>query len=123
MSRKLTVGQKLWLSLRDANELEQQAAAMAHDGGEKTPEAVSSRWARRWNEGMSRHLKRKFPEKLLNARQGVGITQQQLSEIANLSVTGVAMIERGERLPNLDTAARICWALDVAAGVTPEQLS
>src|SRR5438309_1389616 len=42
MSRKLTVGQKLWLSLRDANELEQQAAAMAHDGGEKTPEAVSS---------------------------------------------------------------------------------
>lgn len=123
MSKKLTVGQNLWLSLRDAKELEQQAAAMPQDSGEKTPEAVSLRWARRWNDGMSRHLKQKFPEKLRNARERLGITQQELSEIADLSVTGVAMIERGERLPNLDTAARICWALDVAAGVTPEQLS
>ena len=46
------------------------------------------------------------------------MTQQQLSEIADLSVTGLAMIERGaasaeSRLRH----AFICWALDVASGM------
>jgi DNA-binding XRE family transcriptional regulator len=57
-----------------------------------------------------------------SARDRLGITQQRLSEIAELPVTGVAMIERGERVPNLDTAARICWALDVAAGAIAGEL-
>jgi transcriptional regulator with XRE-family HTH domain len=65
---------------------------------------------------MSRHNKESFPEKLRQAREAAGLTQQQLSEIADLSVTGLAMIERGERAPSLDSATRICWALDVASG-------
>lgn len=67
---------------------------------------------RRWLDGMARNLERTFPEKVRDARIHAGITQQQLADTAQLSVTGLAMIERGERLPGLDTATRICWALD-----------
>jgi len=119
MAHRQTVGQALWLSLIRASVYDDQVAAMevpsAHG---MTPQSVT----RRWFEGMSRDLKQNFPAKLRSARERLGITQQGLSEIADLSVTGLAMIERGERLPNLDTAARICWALDVAAGVTLDQL-
>ncbi len=109
-----TPGQKLWLSLYRADQYDQQAAAIV-------PLSLSSRMNRelatkKWLEGMSRHFKSGFHEKLRQARETAGITQQQLAEIADLSVTGVAMIERGERMPNLDTAARLCWALDVANG-------
>lgn len=60
---------------------------------------------------------------LISVSVEMNISQERLSEIAEMSVTGLAMIERGERVPNLDTAARICWALDVAAGITVEQLA
>jgi len=74
-----------------------------------TPELATQRWL----DGMARNLEESFPEKLRSAREYAGITQQQLAETAQLSVTGLAMIERGERLPGLDTATRICWALDM----------
>jgi len=111
----------LWLSLYRASVYDEQEAAVGASASAKrmTPELAT----RRWSERMSRHLKQRFPERLRSAGERLGITQQRLSEIAELSVTGLAMIERGERVPNLDTAARICWALDVAAGVTLQQLA
>lgn len=109
-----TPGQKLWLSLYRADQYDQQAAAIVLPpvAARTNPERATQRWL----QGMSRHFKSSFPEKLRQAREAAGLTQQQLSEIAELSVTGLAMIERGERVPNLDTATRICWALDVASG-------
>jgi DNA-binding XRE family transcriptional regulator len=109
-----TPGQRLWLSLYRADQFDQQAAAIvpSSTGGRMDPR----RAAQRWLQGMSRHFKESFPGKLRQAREAAGLTQHQLSEIAGLSVTGLAMIERGERAPSLDTASRICWALDVAAG-------
>ncbi|HYV37227.1 MAG TPA: helix-turn-helix transcriptional regulator [Gemmataceae bacterium] len=71
---------------------------------------------------MSRHLKQTFSTQLRMKREILGLTQQQLAEQAELTVTAVAMIERKERIPNLDTAARLCWALDVVAGVSPDDL-
>ncbi len=116
VSKAQTAGEVLWRSLYRASIYDKQAAAVAAvvSGKGMTPELAT----RRWLEGMSRHLKESFPEKLRSARERLSTTQQRLSEIAELSVTGLAMIERGERLPSLDTAARICWALDVAAGGT-----
>lgn len=109
-----TVGQRLWLSLYRAGHYDEQAAKIetAPSASRMEPEVAT----RRWLEGMSRHIKKSFPEKLRSAREAAGLTQQQVSEVAQLSVTGLAMIERGERLPNLDTAARICWALDLCTG-------
>lgn len=109
-----TPGQRLWLSLYRAHEYDQQAAAI-------TPSPAAGRMdsrraTQKWLQGMSRRFKESFSGKLREARESAGLTQQQLSEIADLSITGLAMIERGERAPSLDTAARICWALDVASG-------
>jgi DNA-binding XRE family transcriptional regulator len=71
---------------------------------------------------MSRHLKESFSVRLRELREELGLTQQRLADIADLTVTAVAMAERAERTPSLDTAMRLCWALDVAAGVTLEDL-
>ena len=57
---------------------------------------------------MSRHLKESFPAGLRKHREELGLTQQELADIAELTATAVAMIERSERTPNLDTAARLC---------------
>jgi DNA-binding XRE family transcriptional regulator len=110
----MTPGQRLWLSLFQADQYDQQAAAIVPSptSGRMDPERATQKWL----EGMSRHLKESFPEKLRRARETAKLTQEQLSQIAELSVTGLAMIERGERVPSVDTAARICWALDVASG-------
>lgn len=114
-------GQKLWLDLYRADLYNQEAEkiAVAPGSSRLDPERATKRWL----EGMSRHLKDNFPTGLRKRREELGLTQQELADIAELTVTAVAMIERGERVPNLDTAVRLCWALDVAAGVTPEELA
>jgi DNA-binding XRE family transcriptional regulator len=119
--KKDTPGQKLWLGLYRADLYDQQAEEIIVPPG--APRLNPERATRRWFEGMSRHLKESFPAGLRKRREELGLTQQQLADIAELTVTAVAMIERGERAPNLDTAARLCWALDVAGGVTLEGLA
>jgi len=118
---KCTPGQKLWLSLYRADLYDQEAEKM--DVSPAAPGLNPERATKRWFQGMSRHLKESFRAGLRQRRKELGLTQQQLADIAGLTSTAVAMIERGERSPNLDTAARLCWALDVAAGVTLEELS
>lgn len=111
---KDTPGQKLWLSLYRADQYEREAQKIVTPPG--TPKLNPERATRRWLEGMSRHLKESFSTGLRKRREELGIAQHELAEIAGLTVTAVAMIERGERAPQLDTAARLCWALDTAAG-------
>jgi DNA-binding XRE family transcriptional regulator len=113
-----TPGQKLWLGLYRADLYDQEAEKILVPPG--VPRLNPERATKSWLEGMSRHLKESFPTELRKRREELGLTQQQLADIAELTVTAVAMIERGERAPNLDTAARLCWALDVAAGVRGE---
>jgi DNA-binding XRE family transcriptional regulator len=106
----MKAGERLWLELYRASEYRAQASEIdAPVGKAMTAELATQRWF----DGMADYLERSFPEKLRSAREGAGITQQQLAETAQLSVTGLAMVERGERLPGLDTATRICWALDL----------
>ena len=110
MSKRIKAGETLWLGLYRAGEYKAQASKIEVPVGKgMTPELATQRWL----DGMARNLERSFPEKLRSAREHAGITQQRLAETAQLSVTGLAMIERGERLPGLETATRICWALDV----------
>lgn len=118
---KYTPGQKLWFSLYRSGIYDEEASR-----ARVPPEATKmdpQRATRRWLEGMSRTLKTNFSSGLQQRRAELGLTQQDLAGIAELTVTAVAMIERGERAPNLDTATRLCWALDVAAGVTADDLS
>jgi DNA-binding XRE family transcriptional regulator len=118
---KYTPGQKLWLSLYRADLYDQESEKI--EVSPAVPRLNLKRATKRWLQGMSRHLRESFPAGLRQRREELGLTQQELADIAGLTSTAVAMIERGERSPNLDTAARLCWALDVAAGVTLEELS
>lgn len=45
-----------------------------------------------------------------NARTERGFTQEDLAESANLHVTAVGRMERGDRLPRLDTLAQVALA-------------
>ena len=117
--KKGTPGQRLWLALYRADLYEQEAEKII--APRRAPKPNPERVTRRWLEGMSRHLKESFATGLRKRREELGIAQRELAEIAGLTVTAVAMIERGERAPNLDTAARLCWALDTVAGTTLQE--
>ena len=112
---KKTPGQKLWLSLYRADLYDKEAEKInvPHGAPRLNPEGLTKRWL----EGMSRQIKETFPAGFRKYREELGVTQQQIAEIADLTVTAIAMFERGERAPNLDTAARLCWALDTAAQI------
>jgi len=116
-----TPGQKLWLGIYRADRYDKEAVRNVVPPG--LPRLNPKRATKRWLKGMSRHLNGSFPTGLRKVREDLGLTQQELADIAELTATAVAMIERGERAPNLDTAARLCWALDVAAGVTLDDLT
>ena len=49
------------------------------------------------------------------ARKAKGLTQEGLAAKANISSTHVGVIERGIKVPNLDTFVAIANALDVSA--------
>ena len=121
IKKKYTPGQRLWSDLYRAASYDQEADKIDIPDG--SPKLEAKRVTRRWLEGMSRHLKESFSTGLRERREELGLTQQQLAESAGLTATAVAMIERGERTPSIDTATRLCWALDTAAGVTREELA
>jgi transcriptional regulator with XRE-family HTH domain len=54
-----------------------------------------------------------FGEVVRSRRKTVGLTQEELAERAAIHPTYVGLVERGERNPSLDVAARIANALDV----------
>ena len=54
-------------------------------------------------------------QRISAARKAKGLTQEDLAAKANISSTHVGVIERGIKVPNLDTFVAIANALDVSA--------
>ena len=52
--------------------------------------------------------------RLKRLREAVGLTQQDLAEQAEVSLSAVRQWERGDRTPNLEVACRLADALDVS---------
>lgn len=50
---------------------------------------------------------------LRTSRFGPKMTQEELAEKAEISVSFLSMIERGERAPHIETLAKIAYALQV----------
>lgn len=50
-------------------------------------------------------------------RHGLGLTQQQVADLCEISRTSVANIEGGRQLPTMLTLARLATALKTTAGV------
>lgn len=47
-------------------------------------------------------------------RNRASLTQEQLAERAQISVSFLSMIERGERAPHLETLEKLAFALEVS---------
>jgi transcriptional regulator with XRE-family HTH domain len=58
-------------------------------------------------------MKLRFGRNLVRCREGTGISQEELSFRASIHRTEVSLLERGERMPRVDTALRITGSLGV----------
>ena len=58
-------------------------------------------------------MKLRFGRNLARCREGAGISQEELSFRASIHRTEVSLLERGERMPRVDTALRIAGSLGV----------
>ena len=54
-------------------------------------------------------------KRIKSAREEKGLTQEQLAEQVNLSPMHISVIERGNKLPRLETLIKIANVLDVSA--------
>lgn len=58
-------------------------------------------------------MKLRFGQNLARCREDTGISQEELSFRASIHRTEVSLLERGERMPRVDTALRIAGSLGV----------
>jgi len=58
-------------------------------------------------------MKQQLSDRLLEARKGKGISQQELGKLSKVHFTNIGKYERGEATPASDILNRIAKALDV----------
>jgi len=58
-------------------------------------------------------MKLRFGQNLARCREGADVSQEELSFRASIHRTEVSLLERGERMPRVDTALRIAGSLGV----------
>jgi len=63
-----------------------------------------------------RELSRQFGENMARLRKRAGVSQEELGFLANLHRTEVGMLERGVRLPRIDTLLKVAGALELEPG-------
>ncbi len=54
-----------------------------------------------------------FNKKLKKLREEKGLSQAELAKMAGVSQTAISDVETGNKMPKLDTAMKICKALNV----------
>lgn len=61
-------------------------------------------------------MKRQIGERLRHYRKQAGLSQEEAGIRASLHRTEIGLLERGERLPRVDTLIKLAGALGVSAG-------
>jgi transcriptional regulator with XRE-family HTH domain len=54
-----------------------------------------------------------FGDNLVRARRGADVSQDELARLCGIHRTEISQLERGLRIPRLDTFAKICSSLEV----------
>jgi XRE family transcriptional regulator, regulator of sulfur utilization len=72
---------------------------------------------------MSDAVRLRLGENLIRYRTEAGLSQEELSFRASLHRTEVGMLERGARLPRIDTLLKLMGALEVSADELLEGMS
>ncbi len=70
----------------------------------------------------ARTIAGRFGENLVRSRTRAGISQEELGVRAELHRTEIGVLERGERLPRLDTLIKLAGGLEIEAGEMLEGL-
>jgi transcriptional regulator with XRE-family HTH domain len=60
-----------------------------------------------------RELAERFGRNLVRARRRADLSQEQLGAISELHRTAIGMLERGARLPRLDTIVKLAGGIEV----------
>lgn len=63
---------------------------------------------------MALSVARRFGENLALCRKTAGLSQEQLGQLASLHRTEIGLLERGARVPRIDTLLKLAAALDIA---------
>jgi transcriptional regulator with XRE-family HTH domain len=58
----------------------------------------------------------RFGDNLRHARKDAGLSQEEAGIRASLHRTEIGLLERGERIPRIDTAIKLAGAVDVHLG-------
>jgi transcriptional regulator with XRE-family HTH domain len=58
-------------------------------------------------------LRQQFGDNLKTMRESAGLSQERLAELADLDRTEVSLLERGKRMPRLDTIVALARGLDL----------
>jgi len=58
----------------------------------------------------------RFGENLARCRRRAGMSQEELGVRASLHRTEISLLERGTRLPRIDTAIKLAGALEIPLG-------
>jgi transcriptional regulator with XRE-family HTH domain len=61
-------------------------------------------------------LRQQFGDNLKVMRERAGLSQERLAQLADLDRTEVSLLERGKRMPRLDTIVALARGLDLATG-------
>jgi DNA-binding XRE family transcriptional regulator len=64
----------------------------------------------------NKDLRRKFGKLVRHLRHDRDMTQEQLAELADLSINSISQIETGQASPSLETIVKLAKALDVEEG-------
>ena len=56
-----------------------------------------------------------FGERLRNERKKAKLTQEQLAEMIDMSHAFIGHLERGTRIPSVETVVRLCRALGIGS--------
>lgn len=64
--------------------------------------------------GSQRAVAHRFGANLLAAREGANVSQEELGLRASLHRTEIGLLERGARIPRIDTLVKLASALDVS---------
>ena len=64
-----------------------------------------------------------FGDNLVRCRKLAGVSQDELSVRASVHRTEISQLERGLRIPRIDTLAKLCACLEVEAGELMEGIN
>jgi transcriptional regulator with XRE-family HTH domain len=64
----------------------------------------------------SPELARRFGENVFLIRRRAGLSQEELASLSSLHRTEIGQLERGVRIPRIDTVIKLAGALEVPPG-------